>query len=412
MFSLKKKPASSNPFSEYDFNKILALYTDTSELAKVGGWEVDLSTNKINWTVVTKHIHEVADDYEPDLLTAIYFYKAGPDREKINLLLKRAIEENIPFDEELQIITAKGNERWVRAKGKAEFVKNKCTKVYGVFQDINEAKIKNIQLEYNQKLLNQTIEYSPVGIATVSIDGKILTLNKRICELFGYEENELRQMGFHYISFVEDMNKDGRLMEQLLNGEINNYEVEKRYVHKNEHIIWVMSSISVLRDQHNKPTQFIMHMMDITSRKKNERELEDKQVLLETLIDSLPLNVYVKDLKSRKILINKTEMNFLGAASKKEILGKDDYDLFPRESAEQSIKEDQEIFKTGKPMLDKETCNEKVDGTKTWFLSSKIPLFNAANKINGLLGISYNITDRKKYEEQIKYFKELQQHSN
>jgi PAS domain S-box-containing protein len=104
----------------------------------IGGWDVDLPTQKVTWTPVTREIHEVDDDYAPTLEKAILFYKTGKSRTAIRRALKACINCGTPWDLELQIVTAKGNERWVRAVGSGEIVNRRCVRLYGTFQDIHD----------------------------------------------------------------------------------------------------------------------------------------------------------------------------------------------------------------------------------------------------------------------------------
>ena len=108
--------------------------------ARIGGWELDLPTNKLSWTAITRDLHEVEESFQPTVQSGISFYKEGPSRKAISAALQRCIEKAIPWDLELQIVTAKGNERWVRAMGEAEMKDGKCVRLYGTFQDIHERK--------------------------------------------------------------------------------------------------------------------------------------------------------------------------------------------------------------------------------------------------------------------------------
>ena len=130
------------------------LLDQVHRLAHIGGWEVDLLEENVSWTPVTKELHEVAPDFVPYLETAIGFYKEGESRETILQAVKQAIENGIPWDLELQIITAKGNERWIRSIGEAEYKDGKCLRLYGSFQDIHERKMaeETIKEAYQEKI--------------------------------------------------------------------------------------------------------------------------------------------------------------------------------------------------------------------------------------------------------------------
>ncbi len=135
----------------------------TSQVARVGGWEVDLVNNTLNWSPVTKEIHEVSPDYIPDLEKGINFYKEGESRDKITQAVNKAINEGSGFDIKLQIITAKGNERWVRSIGQTEMIKGKCVRIFGTFQDIHEQQLKDLRLIENEASLREAQAIAKLG---------------------------------------------------------------------------------------------------------------------------------------------------------------------------------------------------------------------------------------------------------
>ncbi|HLP10911.1 MAG TPA: PAS domain-containing sensor histidine kinase [Flavobacteriales bacterium] len=116
------------------------LYQNANKLSRLGSWELDVQLNKLYWSDITKEIHEVDMDFEPDIETGINFYKEGESRDIISNVVNEAIKSGKPWDVELQIITAKQNERWVRAIGEAEINKGKCIRLFGSFQDIDNSK--------------------------------------------------------------------------------------------------------------------------------------------------------------------------------------------------------------------------------------------------------------------------------
>lgn len=134
---------------------------------------------------------------------------------------------------------------------------------------------------------------------------------------------------------------------------------------------------------------------------------ENKQKLLRTIIDNIPINIYIKDVASRKILANKAEYLYAGFTNEVDLLGKDDYELYDAESAAFSFSEDQEIFSGLLSFLQKEALSKQKDGTQRWFLATKLPLKNDAQQVIGLLGMSLDITERKKAELLIAYNHEL-----
>lgn len=135
-------------------HKLQGLLENASRLAKMGTWEVDLVNSKVYYSKITREIHELDDDFEPSVENGINFYKEGYSREGIVNAMSDAIMKGLSWDIELEIITAKGNNRWVRAMGEPEFVDGNCVKLYGNFQDINDRKLTELTL----KDLNEALE--------------------------------------------------------------------------------------------------------------------------------------------------------------------------------------------------------------------------------------------------------------
>ncbi|WP_286761795.1 PAS domain S-box protein [Salegentibacter sp. UBA1130] len=125
--------------------KLEALLDEATKLAQIGSFEIDCEKEALYWSAVTKEIHGVPLDYKPTLEKGIYFYKEGESRTAMNNAYRRAYKDNIPYDLELQLITAKGEERWVRKIGRPTFVNGKCVRINGSFQDITNLKMSEMQ---------------------------------------------------------------------------------------------------------------------------------------------------------------------------------------------------------------------------------------------------------------------------
>jgi len=140
--------------------RIEELLDRTNQLSKIGSWELDLRNNELYWTDITREIHEEEPGFVPTLESAINYYKEGGEsRERIQRAVDEAMKHGTPWDLELMIITAKGNERWVRAIGEADMVNGKCVRLYGGFQDITESKkAEEYLIELNRTLEQRTKE--------------------------------------------------------------------------------------------------------------------------------------------------------------------------------------------------------------------------------------------------------------
>jgi PAS domain S-box-containing protein len=123
--------------AEDALQKSEALLRETQRMAQLGGWELDLVTSRVTWTEEVYRIHEVPPDFEPNLDNALGFYHPD-DRPALMEAIEGARETGEPWDLELRLITARGQERWVRAIGRSETSDGQVVKLSGTFQDINE----------------------------------------------------------------------------------------------------------------------------------------------------------------------------------------------------------------------------------------------------------------------------------
>lgn len=123
---------------EEDLRRTKETLEQTNRVARVGGWELDVQRQKLSWTSITKEIHEMPADFQPTLVEAINFYKEGPSREIIGQAVEEALISGIGWDLELQVVTGKGNDIWVRVIGNAEGEPGNYKRLYGTFQDITQ----------------------------------------------------------------------------------------------------------------------------------------------------------------------------------------------------------------------------------------------------------------------------------
>ncbi len=140
---------------------------------------------------------------------------------------------------------------------------------------------------------------------------------------------------------------------------------------------------------------------DITGRKAAEGKLAQERILLRTLIENLPDNIYVKDTALRKIMANKADLAIIGKPES-EVLGKDDSECFTAEAAAQFMADDRKVIEKGQSIINHEEKYVDPHGQQRWLLTSKIPLRDQKGKITGLIGIGHDITERKKAEDVLK----------
>ena len=131
--------------------QLASFLAHTGRLAEVGGWELDLGTNALTWSEQTRRIHEVPPDYVPTVEQGIAFY--GPEgRNAIAQAVQAGIDQGMPWDLELPLITAKGRSIWVRAQGEVEFEGGVPVRLVGAIKDITERRKRNLALQEEHTL--------------------------------------------------------------------------------------------------------------------------------------------------------------------------------------------------------------------------------------------------------------------
>ena len=243
------------------------------EYAHIGTWNFDLYSGKLHWSEQTKKIHEIPYDYAPVVEEAINFYKEGHSRNTIKELFKNCIEKFESFDVELEIITATGKSKWVRSIGMAIVENNVCIKAQGLFQDIDDKTKNALKLAAKEDQLRKSFEYSVIGKAIFALDGKILDVNKSICETFCYSKSEFLKLLFHEIVHPNDLKKFREEMTDMILGKSDYSKSEKKYYSKNGQIITGYTSTTIIRDNLNKPLYFITQIDDLTEIYNNREEI-------------------------------------------------------------------------------------------------------------------------------------------
>jgi len=167
--------------------------------------------------------------------------------------------------------------------------------------------------------------------------------------------------------------------------------------------LWLRTSKVPLHDWEGKVIGILGTYEDITERKRAEVAVQHERNLLRTLIDNLPDFVYFKDAEGRYVLNNRAHLRSIGLERQEDVLGMSSYDFHPVELAKQYRADEMEVIRSGKALLDKEELAlHKDTGEQRWHVTSKIPLVDSQGKATGFVGISRDITERKRMEEAVR----------
>lgn len=172
---------------------------------------------------------------------------------------------------------------------------------------------------------------------------------------------------------------------------------EHRIVHKDGPTRWVKNTWVPRYDDTGRLVAYEGLISDVTERKQAEEALAKERNLLRTLIDTLPDYIFVKDAQSQFVLNNKAHLDILGAKTQDEVIGKSDFDIFPQELATQYYADERAVIE-GHPVVNREEMTVTPQGHTPWLLTTKVPLRDNEGQIVGLVGVSRDISERKRVE--------------
>jgi PAS domain S-box-containing protein len=271
------------------------LLQQVSRQARIGAWEVNLIDQEVHWSEMTRIIHRVPDDFVPTIEKGIEFYKEGASRNRIQAAIQLAIEQGTPWDETLQIVTYDGHEIWVQARGQAEFQHDRCVRLFGSFQDVNE---QLLEQHRNELVLRSTA----VGVWDWQLDSGKTQFNERWAEIVGYSLAELEPTTIDTwmsLAHPDDLAESERLLQQHWQGETEYYVCEARMRHKDGHWIWVLDTGQVIEwSEDGKPLRMIGTHLDISERKRSEHKLATLNQRLSLARDAAGMGIWEVDLST------------------------------------------------------------------------------------------------------------------
>jgi len=262
--------------AEEELKSNYALLQIAGQTAKFGGWHVNLEKNICIWSDAVADIHEMPHGYSPPLKEGISFY-APEWWEKITKVFNDCAQMDIPYDEEMEIITAKGNRVWVRTIGKA--VKDENNKIIGVagsFQDITKQRLYQNQIQEKNEFIQTVLDKLPIGIAINEIDkGNAIYMNEQFTKIYGWPEEELKDVSefFNMVYPDEDYRNtiQKRVTEDISSGDASRMHWENiKVTHKDGSHRYVNAFNIPLIHQN----VMVSTVMDITGIKKAEESLQ------------------------------------------------------------------------------------------------------------------------------------------
>jgi PAS domain S-box-containing protein len=360
----------------------------------------------------------------------------------------QTLKDHASFAAECRCRRADGEWRWVETFADPRFSQEmEFLGLVGTCKDITERKqveadlaqareaaeaanlrlsAQHVILENERRILRSFMENIPDFMYVKDTESRFVVANPAVARWAGVNKPEkmLGKTDFDFYSheaatdFFEDEQRVIRSGQPIFDKEETSCSGTT-----GEAVYWLTTKVPLF-DSDGHVTGIAGVGRDITSRKRVEAELvrareaaeaanrllsaqnavlDSERQMLRALIDNIPDLMWVKDAEGRFVVANREVARFNGREKPEDLLGKNDFDFFPREVATGFHEEEQRVIRSGKPMVDREeTSSDSVTGEIRYCLSTKVPLFDSEGRIAGIAGIGRVITERKKAENALR----------
>jgi len=281
--------------------------------------------------------------------------------------------------------------------------------ILNVTKDITARKQIEEAFAREQFLINALMNNLADYVYLKDLGSRFIRINKSHAIAFGLDDPDQAIGKTDFDFFSKEHAQQTFDVEQTIIRTGQPMSKEEKLTWDNRPDIWVFSTKLPLRDHEGNIIGTFGISRDITKRKKVEEELATERNLLRTLIDNMPDRIYAKDLKSRFIICNDALVKRMGMSSPDDVIGKTDFDLLSHDLAAQYFANEQEIIRSGQPLINHEESMGNVSGTKRWNQTTKVPLRDSSGNIIGIVGMGRDITDRKRREMESQVLFEITQ---
>ncbi len=273
--------------------------------------------------------------------------------------------------------------------------------ILGVGTDITERKQAEEKILENEQRFNLAISGTGAGLWDWDMVKDTVYFSPYWKEMLGYEDHEVENdfMGWKNLWHPDDAGKIEQAISDHLAGKTKKYEIEHRLKHKDGSWRWILTRGDIIKDKNGTPLRWVGTNIDLTENKKLSLEVERQSSLISSLLDSIPDIIFFKDKDGVYLGCNPPFAEFVGRP-REEIVGRTDYDLFSKEIADFFRKHDKKMLELMEQRHNEEWITYP-DGRTILIDTLKTPYYGPGGKLIGILGISRDITDRKKAEEAI-----------
>lgn len=268
-------------------------------------------------------------------------------------------------------------------------------------REVTNRKNAEEKLIDNERRFRALIENISDGIVLNDSEYNLLFQSSSVTRILGYTWEDRKNKPVTDFIHPDNRKQFEELYVRLKESPGISFPFQYRIKHKAGHYVWLEGVVTNLLHEPSV-NAFVANYRDISDRKEAEQKLHRERTLLRTVIDNVPDFIYAKDTDYRYLVVNKASLNIMGVTSQKDALGKTSADMFGAETVKTYHKDDEQLFKTGKAILDREEMIMGSSGTPKFLLTTKVPIRDTQNNITGLVAISKDITKQKQIELELR----------
>jgi diguanylate cyclase (GGDEF)-like protein/PAS domain S-box-containing protein len=328
------------------------------------------------------------------------------DRERMQSEDERRGEPGEVFASEYRVLHRDGRIVWVR--NESVLIEDEASGSQywqGFMLDITERRRVEAALRESEQRFRSSFDDAAIGMALVGTDGRFLRTNRSLRELLGYQEQELLGKRFQDITYPDDLNVDLDNFNRMLASEMRTYQIEKRYVHREGHVVWGLLSVSMVQDEEGEPLYFVSQIQDVSERKRAEQKIRDAEARYRTLVEQIPAVTYIDP-------VNDPETSLYTSPQIERMLGYTPQEwqnekLWPKrihpDDRERIQTADERFEAGGEESFSEEYRLMAKDGSVVWVREEAVLIRDNSGEPLYWQGVFYNLTERKALEERLHY---------
>jgi PAS domain S-box-containing protein len=290
------------------------------QIARFGTWRLDMKPDRVTWSPELFRIFGVDPARLNGSREGVLSLVHPEDQAMVRATVERAIAEGGAFRLHHRFVRADGQVRMLATMG--ETIGDESGQplaLVGVCQDITEQWRTEAALREREELLRAVFDRSPMGIVLWSLDCRFVRGNRAYLQMMGYTPEEFAGLTIRDITEPDDAARLYPILDQLVRGERQSYEVEKRNLRKDGSRIWVRVSGSTIPDEKGAPRYILGIVENIDQRRRTEAELSRVQEAYREIVEWAPLGVFRSTRDGRILLANRAVGEMLGCRSAAEV---------------------------------------------------------------------------------------------